>query len=98
MRQYDANNLVIHPDNSADPDVIIEVTPELAGWNYIQFQVRRLDAQYSWTFATNNHEMAIVPFSGRLTVESNRGQWLHVGERESVFDGLPYALYLPRQT
>ena len=98
MRKYDQSNLIVHPGNSTDPDVIVEVTPELAGWDYVHFQLRRLPAQRSWTFATAEHELAIVPMSGRLRVESNRGQWSHIGERDSVFHGLPYALYLPRHT
>jgi len=98
MRQYDTSNLVVHPGNATDPHVVVEVTPELAGWNYIRFQVRRLSRDASWTVATDNEEMAIIPLSGSLSVESNRGQWSHIGKRESVFGGLPYALYLPRQT
>jgi 5-deoxy-glucuronate isomerase len=97
MRKYDQGNLVVHPGNSSDPDVIVEVTPELAGWNYIHFQVRRLGAQRSWSFTTGDNELAIVSLSGSIRAESDRGQWLHIGERSSVFSGLPYALYLPRQ-
>ncbi len=98
MRKYDQNNLIVHPGNSTDTDVIVEVTPELAGWDYVHFQLRHLHAQRSWTSATNDHEMAIVPLSGSIRVESDRGQWSHIGERDSVFSGLPYALYLPRHT
>ncbi|HKF35428.1 MAG TPA: 5-deoxy-glucuronate isomerase, partial [Ktedonobacteraceae bacterium] len=98
MRQYDSNNLVVHPGNSIDPDVVVEVTPELAGWDYISFQLRHLPADRSWTFATGDREMAIVVLSGRIGVESDRGQWSRVGKRDSVFSGLPYALYLPRHT
>ncbi len=96
MRQYDANNLIVHPGNSNDSEVVVEVTPELAGWEYISFQLRRLPAGRSWTFSTGGYEMAIVILSGCIGVESDRGQWLHVGKRDSVFKGLPYALYLPR--
>ncbi len=98
MRQYDANTLIVHPGNSADPDVIVEVTPELAGWEHIHFQVRRLPAQGAWSFATGEHELALVPLSGSLGVESDRGSWPRVGGREHVFAGLPSALYLPRRT
>src|SRR5215471_11087418 len=98
MRKYDADSLIIHPEISTDPDVVVEVTPELAGWDYIRFQVRRLEARHSWTFATDDHEVALVPLSGSMRVESDRGRWSHIGERESVFSGLPYALYLPRHT
>ena len=99
MHSYNSNNLVIHPGNAADPHVVVEVTPELAGWDYIHFQLRRLNARrVSWTFTTGNCELAIVVLSGRISVESNRGQWPHIGERTSVFSGLPSALYLPRHT
>ena len=98
MRQYDGSNLIVHPGNSTDPDVVVEVTPELAGWNYISFQVRHLDEQRSWAFTTGEHEMAIALLSGSIHVESDRGQWSHIGKRDSVFNGLPYALYLPRRT
>lgn len=98
MRHYTAENLLVHPGNSNDPDVIVEVTPKLAGWDYIRFQLRRLSLQQTWSFTTGDYELAIVPLSGRLSVTSSRGQWSHIGERMSVFEGLPYALYLPRHT
>lgn len=98
MRQYDAQNLIVHPGNAADTDVIVEVTPEMAGWDYISFQLRRLSAGSSWTFSTGEYEAAIVVLSGRISIESDHGQWSHVGERDSVFSGLPYALYFSRHT
>jgi len=98
MRKYEPDTLIVHPGSSTNPDVVVEVTPEVAGWDYIHFQVRRLSSQRSWSFATGDHELAIVPLSGSTRVESDRGQWSHIGERDSVFSGLPYALYLPRRT
>lgn len=98
MPQYTERNLVVHPGNSSDPDVIVEVTPEIAGWEYIHFQVRRLTAGQSWSFATEDRELALVPLSGVISVESNRGSWPEVGGRANVFAGLPHALYLPRNT
>src|SRR5262249_35171528 len=98
MRKYDSNNLIVHPGGSADPDVIVEVTPALAGWDYIHFQARRLTAGRSWSFATGEHELALVPLGGRLDVESERGGWTGAAQRPNVFAGLPHALYLPRRT
>jgi 5-deoxy-glucuronate isomerase len=98
MRKYGPDTLIVHPGSSTDPNVVVEVTPEVAGWNYIHFLVRRLGSQRSWSFATDEHELAIIPLSGSIGVESDRGQWSHIGERDSVFNGLPYALYLPRHT
>ncbi|HEX9438398.1 MAG TPA: 5-deoxy-glucuronate isomerase [Roseiflexaceae bacterium] len=98
MRQFDASNLIVHPGNAADPDVVVEVIPEQVGLDYIHFQVRRLAAQQQWSFATGEHELALVLLSGAVGVESNRGLWSRLGERKDVFSGPPFALYLPRQT
>ncbi len=98
MQQYDASNLVVHPGNSDDPNVVVEVTPELAGWEYINFEVRRLAAQQAWSFATGEHELALVLLSGNVGVASDRGQWSSIGERRDVFSDPPSALYLPHHT
>jgi 5-deoxy-glucuronate isomerase len=98
MRQYTAETLVIHPGNSADRDVVVEVTPELAGWETIHFQVRRLAAGQAWPFQTRGHELVLVMLGGVVDVDTNRGRWQGVGRRADVFAGLPHALYLPPQT
>ncbi len=97
MRQYGADNLVIHPGGSTDPGVIVEVRPEQAGWNTISFQVRRAAPGENWELDTTNCEFALVPLGGQLSVASNRGNWV-IGGRANVFAGLPHALYLPRGT
>ena len=98
MHEYHSGNLIVHPGAAPDPDVIVEVTPELAGWDYIHFQARRLRAGHTWSFATGEYELALVPLGGTVSVDSDRGQWPRIGERENVFAGLPSALYVPRRT
>ncbi|MBI5565991.1 MAG: 5-deoxy-glucuronate isomerase [Chloroflexi bacterium] len=98
MQQYTSDNLVVHPNPSPNSDVIVEVTPAAAGWDAINFQARRLSQNRSWSFATGDHELALVVLGGQLNVESNRGAWQNLGSRASVFAGLPTALYLPRET
>ena len=73
MQQYSERNLIVHPGGSRDPDVVVEVTPELAGWDFIHFQVRRLGAGRAWSFETGEHELALVALSGAFDVESSRG-------------------------
>lgn len=97
MRQYHAHDVVAHPGNAADPDVIVEVTPELAGWDYINFQARRLAAGQIWEWQTDDVELALVLLGGQLDVRSNHGSWQLHG-RAHVFAGPPHALYLPRQS
>jgi 5-deoxy-glucuronate isomerase len=95
MMQYDSDNLIVH---SQDGELIVEVTPEKAGWEYVHFEARRIARGGTWGRETGSCEAALVVFGGKLSVESNRGAWRHVGKRRNVFEGLPYALYLPRQT
>lgn len=98
MQQYNAENLIIHPDIGADPNLIVEVTPVQAGWQHINFQVRQLGAGKSWGFETGENELVLLPLSGQLTIASDKGNWPQVGRRRDVFSGKPHALYLPRRT
>jgi 5-deoxy-glucuronate isomerase len=98
VRQYTAENLVVHPPQGADRRLIVEALPETVGWETITFQARRLMAGEAWSFETGGHELALVVLSGTVHVTSNRGEWRDLGGRTSVFVGLPHALYLPRQT
>jgi 5-deoxy-glucuronate isomerase len=47
---------------------------------------------------TADSELGLVVLGGRCSVESSAGSWFNFGARRHVFDGLPYALYLPIQT
>jgi len=97
--RYTAENLLVRPCvDRRDRGLVLCVTPERAGWEYLSFQVRRLDAGERWSFATGETELALVNLTGRYGVESNRGAWRGIGGRASVFEGAAHALYLPRRT
>lgn len=95
--QYDASNLIVH-SSAREDGLLVEVTPERAGWEFIHFQARRLRTGETWSFDTAEHELALVLLGGRVTVRSERGSWEGVGGRRNVFEGPPHALYLPRRT
>lgn len=69
------------------------VTPDSAGWRYLHFGVRR----GAFAAETGPGEIVLVPLAGRCAVEAEGRRW-ELGGRDSVFDGLPWALYLPRDT
>ena len=97
-RQYAAEDLLIRPTAGVGADdLILAITPERAGWEFISFQARRLASGRNWSFASGECELAIVDFSGRYCVKSNRGEWT-MGSRENVFKGAGHVLYLPRRT
>jgi 5-deoxy-glucuronate isomerase len=60
----------------------------------MSFLVHRLAADATWETRSADQETALVLLSGRCWVDWGGGQ-RRIGERAHVFDGLPYALYLP---
>jgi 5-deoxy-glucuronate isomerase len=73
------------------------ITPQTAGWERVSFHLDSLEAGRSLLRAADGEEVALVPLSGRITVEAGGATW-SLGERASVFDGPPHALYLPPAT
>ncbi len=99
VRDYTAESLLFRPDDyPGDPELILNISPELAGWEFISFQVRRLHAGQQWNFLTADEELAFVTLSGNYTISSNRGTWSDVGGRTNVFAGIAHTLYLPPRT
>ncbi|HEX6289779.1 MAG TPA: 5-deoxy-glucuronate isomerase [Herpetosiphonaceae bacterium] len=93
---YTPSNLIVHPTPGSD--TIVAVDPATAGWDLLHFQARSLAAQQTLAWNTGDSELALVLLGGVCSVLSNRGEWQGIGRRANVFDGLPHALYLPRQT
>jgi 5-deoxy-glucuronate isomerase len=97
--KYTPENLLIRPTRvPEDPGLVLKITPEMAGWDFISFQVRRLGKGQGWSSVTGENEMTLVNLSGRYGVNSNRGEWVGIGGRQTVFVGAAHALYLPRGT
>ena len=69
------------------------VTPQSADWRYLSFEVRT----GSFSHRTDDAEVVIVSLSGACRVDAEGQAW-ELGGRESVFAGMPWALYLPRET
>ena len=86
--QYTQENLYIPPvTNSDDNDLILSITPESAGWELISFQARRLEKGESWSFSSDENELALVNLSGSYSIKSNFGNWTNFGGRPNVFAG-----------
>jgi 5-deoxy-glucuronate isomerase len=73
------------------------VDPTSASWRYLSFRVERLSDGEQVSRETGDEEVALVPLSGSCAVESGDERW-ELGGRASVFDGMPWALYLPRES
>jgi 5-deoxy-glucuronate isomerase len=96
--QYTTENLLVCPQTSPqDPDLILAVTPQSAGWDFISFQARKLRAGHQWSLGSASNELAIVLLSGRISIRSTQGSWRDL-ERKDVWTSAATALYLPRHT
>jgi 5-deoxy-glucuronate isomerase len=73
------------------------VDPQSASWRYLSFQVERLGDGEEISRSTGEEEVALVPLGGRCAVTSGGERW-ELGGRAHVFDGMPWAFYLPRDT
>ena len=65
------------------------------GYEFLSFENRRLAAGEVYHAETLEKELAIVVLGGICSVTSSRGHWNRIGRRATVFEGLPYTLYLP---
>jgi 5-deoxy-glucuronate isomerase len=73
---------------------LLSLNREEAGWEWMSFFVRRLQPASIFRTPTRHEEAAFVLLSGMCVVDWGLGP-KRIGERTSVFSGLPYALYLP---
>jgi 5-deoxy-glucuronate isomerase len=79
-----------------DDGVTVAVGPQRAGWRYLSFATRGLGKDERMPFRLEASESVIVVVSGGgVTVEVNGRQPVELAGRRSVFDGLPWAVYLP---
>jgi 5-deoxy-glucuronate isomerase len=70
------------------------ITPADAGWRYLTFGVERVTSAER---ASGAEEVALVLLAGECTV-SGEGFTFELGPRSSVFEQLPWTVYLPRET
>lgn len=73
------------------------VTPQSAGWQYLHFEVLSFETSDKYVSQTLGNEVLLVFLSGSARVEVADEVFVISG-RSSVFDGLPFALYLPPNT
>jgi len=86
---------VVPPDGSG---VLIELTPEDAGWELLRFSVRRLARGHRLDGDTGSDEVCLVLLSGSCRVGWNGEAPQSLGPRASVFEEYPHAVYLPPGT
>ena len=86
-----ADQLLVRAGSSGS----VGVDPTSAGWRYLTFRVHDLKPDEKVRVGGAGEESAIVTVSGAVSVELDRGGSLDLPGRPSVWDGLPWAAYLP---
>lgn len=71
------------------------VDPERAGWRYLSFRTAVLSFGESLPVERPAHEAAIVTIAGGLRADLDGHDPIELPGRASVWDGLPWAVYLP---
>jgi 5-deoxy-glucuronate isomerase len=84
-------NLLVRPEAFQD-------RIEDFGFEFLSFQNRQLKQGQTYSAETGAKELAIVVLGGVCSIKSSRGEWNRIGKRATVFDGMPYSLYLPVNT
>ena len=98
MANYSTDTLHIPATDRGRPGAFAALDARRAGWDTLNFAAIRLGAGKTFDIAIDNFEYLAVILGGRCAIRTNRGDFDHVGRRDDVFRGLPYAIYLPPNT
>jgi 5-deoxy-glucuronate isomerase len=81
----------------ADGPVVVDVTPESAGWDWTGLRVLRLAPGVPTRVETGGSELFVLPLAGSLDVAVGADEH-HLDGRESVFSRITDFLYVGRDT
>jgi 5-deoxy-glucuronate isomerase len=88
--------LLVHSSNlpSHRGGELLHLAREQGNWEWMSFFVRRFMRGDVFRTQTGSEEAAFVILGGTCVADWGQGP-IHLGKRKTVFDGLPYTLYLP---
>ncbi|WP_461538603.1 5-deoxy-glucuronate isomerase [Spongorhabdus nitratireducens] len=90
------SHLLSRPTEPDTQGRIQQITPESAGWEYVGFEVFKLQPGQSLEQQTGNKEVCLVLVSGKASVSTRHESWSQIGDRTSAFEQkAPYAVYIP---
>ena len=90
------SNVLIHSVHLAEQKsgMLLSLPRQQAGWEWMSFFVHRLQPGEVLRTRTDGEEAAFVLLGGTCQADWGGGA-KKIGKRKNVFDGFPYALYLP---
>jgi 5-deoxy-glucuronate isomerase len=87
--------LLVKPHDADAEGVILDITPQSAGWRYVGFRVLELEDGQIHGGAEPGRETCLVLLSGRADIAAESKRFDDIGGRRSVFDGMPTSVYIP---
>lgn len=81
---------------STGADLYQDLTAESAGWEYLNFQARKMRDGEVWEGNTGGFEYCFVLLGGNFKMESGGETWETLNGRKDVFSGIGHAMYLSR--
>jgi 5-deoxy-glucuronate isomerase len=90
MSQNVVHSRHLAPSVSGD---LLQFSRQDAGWEWMSLSVKRLSPGEVWESTYPGEEAAFVLLSGTCAADWGQGEH-KIGQRENVFSGLPYAIYL----
>src|SRR5216117_2419717 len=101
-RLYDAahamSKLLVRSQTADADGCVLRVTPESAGWRYVGLEAYRLSDGMRLARSSPSRETCVVIMAGRVDASAGDRGWRGAGDRATVFDGPPTALYVPPGT
>lgn len=88
-------NHVLPAGSTGRPPLVVDVSPETAGWAYSGLKVAVLGAGESYAFALGESECLVLPLEGAATLTVG-GSTFELHGRSTVFGEVTDYLYLPR--
>ncbi|OMF26713.1 5-deoxy-glucuronate isomerase [Paenibacillus sp. FSL H8-0548] len=90
------SKLIVKPVSPNKDGIVLAVSPESAGWQYVGFEVAKLEVGQKLERVTGDLEYCLVLLSGIADVATQEESFTKVGDRMSVFENKPpYAVYVP---
>lgn len=89
------SHLLRHP---APTNPVHAITPENANWRYVGFELHDLKIGETIEATTGGREVCIVIVSGRAEIIAGGTSFGILGERNDVFEGKPWSVYVPAQS
>ena len=96
--KYTSETMLVRAEDSGGTGIFARVSPQEAGWELLNMEARRMNSGEKWAGESGGFEYAHVILGGVCNIRTSQGDFLNIGRRPDVFSGMPYAVYLSRNT